>query len=340
MRRILVLLAAVTALMAFVVPTAAGHARGSGIVASVAKAPIDPVGDVAGARTDFVINLEGSLAPSVDGRALLAGRTIKVTLPDAFEYLGGPVTNPGPPPGCGPTAGTCGTGVLLQGWPQNPIPPSPANYTLSLEGTHTVVYTATRDLVPGDPTLNGPGIKQMHLILTNFVNPNPGRYEFLVEAETGPGGAVETGVGVVWVRPNPRASINVTSVLAGPPPFANTIYQTTSTGAPAPHEWSLLVWDKHGEPAIGVEVHQVNHRLAHLLQDGEVVGKITINAPKGATGQSVTGGPSTPFVAPVKGEDTGLLTVQFTAGSKAGVYRTTLRMNNGTSVTMWVTASG
>jgi hypothetical protein len=333
-----VALAAIAALTVFLVPATAAPS-GSGIVASVAKAPIDPVGDVAGERTDFVINLDGSLDPSVDGRALLAGNTIKVTLPEDFEYLGGPVTNPGPPPGCPPTAGTCGTGVLLQGWPQNPIPPSPANYTLSLEGTHTVVYTATRDLVPGDLTLNGPGIKQMHLILTNYVNPNPGRYEFQVTAETGPGGAVETGIGVVRIRPRPRASINVTSVLAGPPPFANTIFQTTGVGEDAPHEWSLLIWDRLGEPALGVSVHQVNRRSAQIVRDGAVVGHIKIQAPKGARGQAVAGGPSTAFVAPVKGEDTGLLAVQFTAGNKPGLYTTTLRMNNGTSVAMYVTAT-
>lgn len=338
MRRFHVLMVAVLALIAVAVPAAATPA-GSGIVSSVTKAPIDPVGDVAGERTDFVVNLDASLDPAVDGRGLLAGRTIKVTLPEDFEYLGGPVTNPGPPPGCPPAAGTCGTGVLLQGWPQNPIPPSPANYTLSLEGTHTIVYTATRDLVPGDPTLNGPGIKQMHLILTNFVNPSPGRYEFQVEAQTGPGGATETGTGVVYVRPKPRASINVTSVFAGPPPFANTIYQATTIGAPAPLEWNFLVWDRDGAPAIDVTVHQINDNHAQLKQGSSVIGQVSIDAPPGATGQTVAGGPSVLINAPVKGIETGRLTVQFTAGDQPGLYATMLRMNNGTEVTMYVTVT-
>ncbi|MDX2343826.1 MAG: hypothetical protein QNL12_08890, partial [Acidimicrobiia bacterium] len=237
-------------------------------------------------------------------------------------------------------AGTCGTGVLLQGWPQNPIPPSPANYTVSLEGTHTIVFTATRDLLPGDPTLNGPGIKQMHLILTNYVNPHPGRYEFRVEAQTGPGGATETGIGVVRVRPKPRASINVTSVFAGPPPFANTIYQDTAVGSPAPLEWNFLVWDRRGVPALGVTVHQVNDNHAQLKQGKKVIGQISIEAPAGAAGQSVSGGPSVLFNAPVKSLETGRLTVQFTAGDKPGLYTTTLRMNNGTEVMMYVTVSG
>lgn len=339
MRRKILTMSAVVALLAVAVPVAANQPTPiSGIVASVVNAPIDPVGDVTGERTDFVVNLDTSLDPEVPGRALMAGDTIKVTLPDDFVNLGGPITNPGPT-GCLPAAGTCGTGVLLQGWPQNPIPPSPANYTLSLEGTHTIVYTATRNLVPGDLTLNGPGIKQMHLILTNFVNPKPGRYEFHVAAETGPGGALETGVGVVHVRPRPRASINVTSVFAGAPPFANTIYQTTATGSPTPFNWDFLVWDRRGEPAVGVTVHQVSSRHAHLEQGGRVIGQISIDAPHDASDQMISGGPSVPFNAPVKGLPTGRLTVQFTAGDKAGLYTTTLRMNNGTSVTMYVTAT-
>jgi hypothetical protein len=312
---------------------------GSGIVASVIKAPIDPGGDVSGERTDFVINLDRSLDPDVDGRSLLAGNTIKVTLPADFLYLGGPITNPGPPPGCPPPAGTCGTGVLLQGWPQNPILPSPNNYTLSLEGTHTIVYTATRDLIPGDPTLNGPGIKQMHLILSNYVNPSPGRYEFQVAAETGLGGALETGVGVVRVRSKPRAGINVTSVVAGPPPFANTIYQTTATGAATPYDWDFLVWDRRGEPATGVTVHQVNGVEAQLKLGERVVGHISIDTPPGAAGQMVSGGPSVLVNGPVKGLPAGRLTVRFTAGDTAGVDAATLRLNNGTSTTMFVTAT-
>ena len=79
----------------------------------------------------------------------------------------------------------------------------------------------------------------MHLILRNFVNPGPGRYELLVEAETGPGGAVKTGVAVVHIRPKPRASINVTSAFnAGTP---NTIYQQAAPGATVPFNYDFLL---------------------------------------------------------------------------------------------------
>jgi hypothetical protein len=325
-------------LVVSVVPAGAGQAEGSGIVATVTKAPIDPAGDVAGEPTDFVVTLDTSLDPDVPGRTLLKDKTIKVTLPDDFKYLGGPVLNPG---GCDAAAGTCGTGVLLQGWPQNPIPPSPANYTVGLEGTQTIVFTAARDLEPGDATFNGPGIKQMHLILTNFVNPKPGRYEFLVEAETGEGGALETGIGVVHVRPNPRASINVTSVFADPPPpFGNTIYQTTTTDSMPTFDWDFLVWDRLGDPALGVTIHQVNPRTAQIKQGDRVIGTVLMRTPRGATGQEISGGPSVLLdEAPVKSLPTGRLTVQFKTGDTVGLYTTTLRMNNGTSVTMYVTAT-
>ena len=308
----------------------------TGIVASVAKAPITPDGDVAGAPTDFVITLDTSLDPAVPGRTLLTGGTVKVTLPDDFLNLGGPVSNPGPPPACPPPAGTCSTGVLLQGWPQHPVPPSPANYTVSVEGTNTIVYTAMTDLVPAPPA--EPGLKQIHLILRDFLNPGPGRYEFAVEAETGPGGAVETGTAVVHIRPKPRASINVTSVFnAGTP---NTIYQTAAAGATAPLDYDFLVWDNNGEPAVGVEIRQVNDHHALLVQGRRAVGQITIDAPAGAVGQQVSSlGPSIPIVGPVLNLDTARLTAQFTAGDTSGRYITTFSMNNGTSVQMVVDVS-
>lgn len=311
--------------------------QAAGIVSSIVKAPITPDGDVAYQPTDFVVNFDRSLDPIVDGRALLEGKTIKITFPDDFITLGGPVLNPGPPPSCPPPAGTCGTAVLLQGWPQNPIPPSPANYVISVEGTNTIVFTASRDLIPGDASLNGPGIKQAHLILRNFMNPKPGAYSVLVEAETGPGGAVEYGVGKVIVAPHPRASINVTSVFVGAAP---TIYQQTTVGQSIPLNWNFLLWDRRGEPAVGVEIHQVNDKHGQLVSGNRVVGEISIHAPKGARGQRVMStGPSVGIIGPVLGLPTGRLEASFVAGDKAGRYTIVLQMNNGTSVDMFVDVS-
>lgn len=313
--------------------TPSSGASGTGIVDGAAKAPITQDGDVAGAPTDYVLTLDISLDPTVPGRTLLAGKTIKVTLPDEFVNLGGPVTNPGPPPGCPAATGTCSTGVMLQGWPQHPIPPSPANYTVSLEGTNTIVYTATTDLVPNPPL--EPGIKQVHVILRAFVNPGPGIYQFLVEAETGPGGSLETGVANVRVRNKVRASVNVTSVFN--PGTPNTIYQQTTVGSPTPLAYDLLLWDKNGLPAVGTEIQMVNRTRARLIQNGRTIGQVAIKAPPGARGQQIeSAGPATELLAPVLSLPSARLTAQFTAGDTPGVYRITFHMMNGTSTKMFV----
>jgi hypothetical protein len=88
-----------------------------------------------------------------------------------------------------------------------------------------------------------------------------------------------------------------------------------------------------------VTAHQVNSNKAQLKQAGRVIGQISISAPQGASGQSVSGGPSVLINGPVKGLPTGRLTLHFTTGDAAGLYTTTLRMNDGTSVTMYVTAT-
>jgi hypothetical protein len=335
-RKVLTLLSAAVLLVGVIQGVASANPAGAGVVSSVVKAPITPDGDVSGRPTDVVINLDTSLDPAIPGRTLLKDHAIKITLPNSFENVGLPVANPGPPPtGCVAAQMNCNTGVLLQGWPQNPIPPTIAagNYTVSLEGTHTIVYTATRDLIAGDPSLNGPGIKQMHLILNGFVNPHPGRYEIHVAAETGPGGALETSTGLVNILPKPRASINVTSVFAG----SNTIYQQTTTGNATPFPWDFLMWDRHGEPAVGVTVQQVDSTHALLRNGGRTVGHVVIDAPPGARGQTVAGGPSTLHApAPVLGLPTGRLTATFTAGDTPGTYLTTFTMNNGNSLQMHV----
>jgi hypothetical protein len=50
-------------------------------------------------------------------------------------------------------------------------------------------------------------------------------------------------------------------------------------------------------------------------------------------------GPLTPIVGPVLNLDTARLTAQFTAGDRPGLYTTAFRMNNGTSVQMFVRVS-
>ncbi len=318
---------------------------GHGIVRSVTPAPVVPDGDVAGARTDFVINLAIPLDPAVSGRTLLAGRTIKVTLPKAFENTGefalADLFSSGD---CVPGNLQCNTAVMLQGWPQHPIlprfPPIPPGtgdpqYTLSMEGSHTLVYTADVDLTPG-VALPGPGIKQLHLLFLGFRNPKAGLYKVKVAAETGPGGAVEHGSAHIRILPRTRPSIHITSVFnAGAP---NTIYQTAAPGELTPLPYDLLLWNRDGEPFTGVTIEMIHPRLALLRQGDKTVGRVTIHAPSGAKGMEVfTEAASEEIAAPISLSPTARLTAFFRVGNATGEYRLKFVLNGGTEVRTFVT---
>ena len=60
-------------------------AQASGLVKSIVKAPIAPDGDVAGAVTDFVINLNVDMDPAAPGKMLRKGQAIKIKLPAAIK---------------------------------------------------------------------------------------------------------------------------------------------------------------------------------------------------------------------------------------------------------------
>jgi hypothetical protein len=178
-----------------------------GIVSSVVKAPIIANGDAAGAPTDIVINFDTDMDPSVEGRTLLAGNTVRITVPEAFESAGLPADVP---TACATFEGECNTGGFLQGWPQRPLPLTAEFYTVELDGTHSMVFTAVQDLGLGAT----PGIKQMHLFLLGFTNPEAGDYPVEVEAETGPDGELETGTAV---RPSTRRSGRASTSRASSP---------------------------------------------------------------------------------------------------------------------------
>jgi len=319
----------------------AGSNGASGIVASIDKAPVIRDGNVQGRSTDYVITLNTSLNPEVEGRSLKAGDSIRIMFPDAFDLndLGDyPLAGPGSA-GCVPGGLVCTTGVLLKGWPQNPIPPP--NYVHSIED-NTFIYTATTDIDAAGAA--APGIKQIHMILHGVENPKPGHYRIKVEAETGPGGSLETGSVLLQVVPKDRPSINVTSVFAG---SMNTIYQTTSVNDMAPLEWSFLVWGKKGAVLDDVSIEWVGVDEWHVLQKGKLVGHIYVDAPAGASGQDVylVNSDELP-AAPVIGETFGIgpqpvgrLQLQFMTGSEVGEYVTTLMLNGGNSVQMHVMAT-
>jgi hypothetical protein len=174
-------------------------------------------------------------------------------------------------------------------------------YSLSLEGTNTIVFTADVDVVPG-LALPGPGIKQIHLILNGFINPRrPGPYPIKVEAETGPNGELETGEEDVWILPR------------------------------------FLLWDRKGEPFENVTIEMVSRRRALLRQGDKVVGRIKMKAPRGERGHTIVDtGPSFAISAPVTAVPTARLTALFQAGFSPGDYLVDVCLNGGTCVRMFV----
>ena len=313
----------------------------TGLVRRIVPAPVVPDGLVAGRPTDFVIDLDTALDPNVPGRALRAGGTIEVTLPDAFTR------DPGVPfrtlfsdPSCMPSTVTCNTVILLQGWPQHPVgfpPPNMPNlWTVAFDAaTNTVVVTALQDLPARPPS--EPGIKQLHLLLAGFTNPRPGLYRVGVITETGPNGAPETGWGRLRVRPRVRSSLAIAGSFN--PGAPNTLYQTTTPGSPTPLPYDLLVWDEGGAPLLNVTARQISPDLAVLVEGERAVGLVTIDAPSGASGQQVTTPtPSFAVSSPVIGVPTARLTVFFTAGEVPGEYVLRFRLFGGNALRTIVVA--
>ena len=348
------------------------------IVESIVKAPVVADGDVTGKPTDYVINLSGSMDPNIAGRSLSAGGQIKVIFPPEFDLanlnpmyplLDAPTPLPPVSPltdnDCVPAWLTCTTAVILQGWPQHPYFPPAIFHTLSIDvAENALIFTAAKDMLANPPS--APGIKQLHLILNGLTNPAPGNYMIHVEAQTGPGGAWEMGSGLLQVLPNPRPSVNITSVFVkatagidGPPACGpgnnppnpwNPIYQSTAVGAAAPYPWTVLLWGDNAEPLNDVQLVWANPRHALVMRGSQTIGHVYIDVPKGARNFRIDINPlgcdTTMGGAPVIGATDGIgpqpvgrLDLAFIAGDTPGEYRTTISLNNGNSVEFFVTAN-
>jgi hypothetical protein len=335
----------------------ASPALAAGFVDSVVKAPIAPDGDVAGAPTDIVIYFTDDLDPAHPGLQMRKGEKLVITLPKEVRLIDAenfPVRDLLSAKDCVPGIIKCSTGVLLHGWPQNPILPSfPPGKEVQYTFTHdpaanTITYEVAKDL--DGLKFEGPGVKQAHLLLLGFHNPDkPGTYPIQVAYLDANGQEIDSGAGDFLVRPDPAPSINVTSVFVpndkngGKPPNPSTIYQQTTVGQAAPMPWDFLVWDTDGKPFVGLELAQKDDKGGAILQGGNKVGSFTIKAPTKASGQKVTGGPSVALPAtPVIGKTfgapipVGRLTAQFTAGNQPGRYTTALELDGGTRVVMVV----
>lgn len=326
-----------------------GPARAESLVDSIVKAPIVADGDVRGRQSDFVINLNVSLDPAMEGISLEADDEVHVMLPDGFVFdpdalAEFPICSVGVPcpstliaDACVPGTIACTTVVFLRGYPQSPVFPD-----VSREGNTLV-------LMPREAI--GPVVKQIHVIGKAIFNPGPGKYDIAVRHIDGDGNLIGEGTGKLHVIPKIRRSINITSVFAslvgGGPPFANTIYQTVSSG-PTEFPWNFLVWDrKKGEPFTDIELLQVAEDHYLLRRNGRTVGHVSIDAPDGAFGYSIaitlaTTLPGTPVIGvgpggtpppPVQRYE-----VQFDAGTAPvpGRYTTTFRLNNGNEGELFV----
>ena len=342
----------------------------AGIVAEIKRAWVVPDGDVSGEAAVYLITLEGSLDPAVPGRGLALGGQIRVIFPPEFDLtdldVAYPLADvPTPAQPCVPTNLQCTTAVLLKGWPEEPYFPPAAFATLGIDASdNALVFTAVQDIEPAPPV--SPGIKQLFVMLHGVANPSPGQYRIRVEAQTGPGGAWETGSDLLQVLPNPRPSIEATSVLVKalsgllpggpacgpgtlPPNPDNPVYQTTSVGSDAPFVWTFLVWGDDNEPLGDLWFNWVNANHAQLKRHKRTIGQVFIDAPPGASGHRIevnplgcpTSLPAAPVIGPTPGigpDPVGRLDMQFKAGDLPGDYITTLTLNNGNSIQMVVTA--
>ena len=329
-------------LIVILIPVAT--ARGAGdIVVATPKAPVVADGDVTGKPTDFNLVLDRSLDPHVAGRSLLQGKTIKVTLPDAFIRTAVPVQAPE-------------SGALVKGWPQGGL----GGYTVSLAGTHTVVFTATEDIVPSGA--DNPGIKVLHVRGRAFTNPAPGDYALAVIAETGPGGAVETGTGTLTIRPQVVPSINPSNALFPQPSNNNWQRVPVSTVTPLPLDFLLFGADGQALNNVGIvaadRARFPRYTGGLLVQDTDgdglldaakdtVVGGIIGAAPEGATGQSATspiGATGRPVLSGqiARADGTmapGILRVIFRSGDRPGEYTPTFELSGGTATRLTIVAT-
>lgn len=316
----------------YAVAQIAEAARSGNIVVAAVNAPVVPDGDVAGRPTEFTLVLDRALDPQVEGRSLLRGKRIKVSLPDAFRRTSNPITAPD-------------SAILSKGWPQGGI----TTFALALEGTHTVVFTAADDITPRGPS--NPGVKIIHIRGGLFTNPAAGEYPIVVEGETGPGGAGERGTGMLTVRPAIVPSISVSNALFPQP--SNNNWQRVPVNTLAPIPLDFLLFNADGKPMDGVFIAPADRTRfprytgGLLVRGGTVVGGIIGSAPSGARGQNALSPidiegrpiPSGQLTLPNGRLASGIMRVLFITGNRPGFYRPTFELVGGTSVQMTIVAT-
>ncbi|MDE2083182.1 MAG: hypothetical protein KGI90_17685 [Burkholderiales bacterium] len=315
----------------------------------IAPSPVTFHGHVAGQPTNMIFVMVPDPSPEVAGFGMRAGDTLRIALPEAFRRN----------PAVAISADTDLNLVLTKGWPQRDVRLE-GQYRVGYDdATHSMVVTATRDIAPEGA--NAPGIKVIHLRGRTFINPAPGHYPVTLTHVAANGSLLATWHGQVEVLEHePQTRLAPSNFQLAPP--LNSTFQQVAPGQVAPYALGLLLWGPHGVPMNGVGIaprdlgHYPRYTGGLLVQDtngdhrldpatDKVVGGIIGAAPQGATGQAATS-PVRPDGTPIlSGEvlrdpaypaamgggkvNPGLLTIQFKAGDKPGLYRPTVELISG-----------
>ena len=304
-------------------------------------APVQADGLTVGARTDFLVTFADP-DPAVSGVSLKNGATLRLRLPPSFVNTGDKVAGSGQP-GCGPPVVIdCSTAVLVQGWPQSPVPPFP---TVDWEAdTNTFVLTARADWIADPPTAPGP--KTLHLTALGFRNPDkPGRYPVELTIRPDPDAPTTLhGRSTVHITRRTRPFVSVLSTVNGapPPPFPNSIHQTVERDGGEPLDlltYGLYLWGRDSVPLVGVAVEMRTRRLGLLVAaDGGPVGTVRISAPRGASTYTLTSDTSVAVSSAITGIPTALLRADFSPDPDvAGDYEVQFRLFGGNAQRMFVT---
>lgn len=317
----------------------------------VAPAPVTFDGHVSGQATDYVFMLVADANPATPGLAMKAGDVIRIKMPAEFKR------NDQVPVKADADANL----VFTKGWPQAAVKLA-GQYKVGYdEKAQAINVTAIADVAATGG--NAPGIKVIHLRGRTFLNPFPGDYPVTVEHLAPDGKAMAAWSGAIKVLEDaPKARLAPTNFHL--PPGTNSDFQKTATGQVMPHHLGLLLWGESGNAInkVGIAPRDLTRFPKYtgglLVQDtngdkvlnattDKVVGGIIGAAPEGAKGQSATsprgadGKPvlsgevlrSNAFPAAAGGGkiNPGLLTIEFRAGDKAGLYRPTFELIDGNS---------
>ena len=317
----------------------------------VAPAPITFDGHVSGQATDYVFMLVADANPATPGLTMKAGEVIRIRMPAEFKRNDQVTVK----------ADADTNLVFTRGWPQGAVKLA-GQYTVGYdEKAHAINVTAIADVAATGG--NAPGIKVIHLRGRTFLNPFPGDYPVAVEHLAADGTLVAAWSGAIKVLDEaPKARLAPTNFHL--PPGTNSDFQKAAPGQAMPHHLGLLLWGEAGSAInqVGIAPRDLarfpKYTGGLLVQDtngdkvldaatDKVVGGIVGAAPEGAKGQSATsprGADGKPVLSgevlrssafpPAAGGgkiNPGLLTIEFRAGDKPGLYRPIVELIGGNS---------